>query len=370
MMSFREFFGAWRGIWLFTWRNQFTWRKLPGRVLGLLALPFLIYITTFSVKEWARRHGVMGPPERDVMIFAQGLNRSHLTLQPQQQAELRQIFHQEYARTELEWQDDQNDPLAGERNGQRVEDCYKRIRPRAKAVLDDGQFAQLQNFTQRRIDLAKSSGQEPVWRWTRPFYYWLVDFYFFVILPLGCIRGAGALIRDELQANTLSFLTTRPLHRHELLLLKFLAQTAWQQVVFLVETLLLFAVGWVHHIPDLGPLLPLFMATQFLAVFAWNALGLLFGLITRRYLALTLLYGAVVELGIGRIPTNINTLSLIRHLTSLLMHNLTLEGIYEWSGKGTLFSVGALLLATVLYAGVAAALFTFREYHPVAEMQK
>jgi len=293
-----------------------------------------------------------------------------MPLQPQQWKDLGQIFHQEYARTELEWQDDQNDPLAGERQGQRVQDCYDHIRTRVKTVLDEKQFGEFEKFAQREVERGRARGQEPVWRWTRPFYYWLVDFYFFVILPLGCIRGAGALIRDELQANTLNFLTTRPLHRHELLLLKFLAQTAWQQIVFLAETLVLFAVGWMHSIPDLGALLPLFLATQFLAVFAWNALGLLFGLLTRRYLALALLYGAVVELGIGRIPTNINTLSLMRHQTSLLMHNTALEGVYEWAGKGPVFSVGALLVATILYVAAAAALFTFREYHPVAEMQK
>lgn len=369
-MSFREFFSAWRGIWLFTWRTQLTWKRVPLRVLALLILPFLAYITTFSVKEWARRHTVLGPPEMTLGSFAQRLGRAQMPLQPQQWTDLQQIFRDEFARTESDWQDAQGDPLVGEQLGRRIEECYDRILPRAQKVLDERQFTQFKSFAQRQVERGKARGQEPVWRWTRPFYFWLVDFYLFVIVPLGCIRGAGALIRDELQTNTLSFLTTRPLRRYELLLLKFVAETAWLQAVFLVQTLLLFAVGWVYSIPDLGALLPLFLATQVLAVFAWNALGLLFGLLTRRYLALALLYGAVVELGIGRIPTNINTLSLMRHQTSLLMHNMALEGINEWSGKGPVFSVGALVVATVVYVGVAAALFTFREYHPVAEMQK
>jgi hypothetical protein len=32
--------------------------------------------------------------------------------------------------------------------------------------------------------------------------------------------------------------------------------------------------------------------------------------------------------------------------------------------------VGALLLATVLFLGAGAAMFTYREYHHVTEMQK
>ena len=100
-----------------------------------------------------------------------------------------------------------------------------------------------------------------------------MDFYFFVILPLGCVRASGALIRDELQADTLGFLTTRPLSRARLLAAKYLSQTAWLQIVFLIETLLLFAAGLLRHIPAIGALMPLFLAAQLLAVPAWSALG-------------------------------------------------------------------------------------------------
>jgi hypothetical protein len=132
----------------------------------------------------------------------------------------------------------------------------------------------------------------------------------------------------------------------------------------------LLGAGALREIPALGSLLPLFLAAQFLAVPAWSALGLLLGQITKRYLPLAVVYGLIVELGIGDIPTNINTLSLLRHLKTLLSCNPALQSIYQWTGKGVLFSESALLLAAALFLTLAAILFTFREYHAAAEMHK
>ncbi len=62
MMTVREFAGAWRGIWLFTWRAQLTWRKLVSRVLLLLALPLLICVTLRSPEDWVQMHPMFGDP--------------------------------------------------------------------------------------------------------------------------------------------------------------------------------------------------------------------------------------------------------------------------------------------------------------------
>ena len=85
---------------------------------------------------------------------------------------------------------------------------------------------------------------------------------------------------------------------------------------------------------------------------------------------MALVYGLIVELGIGDIPTNINTLSVMRHLRTLLSHNSALQSLYEWSGTGLLVPVAALLLASLLFVALASLLFTFREYHPATEMNK
>ncbi len=363
------FFGALRGIWLFTRKSQLTWRRLPVGVISLLVLPLLVYLTTSSPKTWAQRHSWVGNPSAELDGFSRRMSRARLRLQPAQQEELRRILTEEYGRVNNNFATSPTETRV-EQEREQLTGCYERILSRAQTVLDERQFALFQTFRKRTLDESLARLGEPRWDRTGPFYHWLIDFYFFMILPLNCARTCGGLIRDELQMDTLGFLTTRPLSRARLLIVKYLSQTAWQQIIVLIEALLLFAAGRLREIPALGSLLPLFLATQFLAVLAWNALGTWLGQITKRYMALALVYGLIVEMGIGRIPTNINTLSLMRHLKTLLAHNPALQGLYEWPANGVPLSLAALALATLVFIGLAALMFTVKEYQHTAEMQK
>ena len=358
------------GVWLLTWRSQVAWRRWPMALLSLLAVPALVAITIHAPVEWTEHHRWAGDAGSEVSNIDRRLSRTSFPLRPDQRTEVLRIFDEEYTRLE--------DSLPGASQGEtqanptpdQVRGCFETIQRRLRATLDGNQYNRIQGFTDFRLQQDLRKAEEPHWGRTTPFYFWVVDFYFFVILPLSCVRASGALIRDDLQTDTLGFLTTRPLTRARLVVVKFLAQTAWLQIVLLVETMILFGAGAYRHVPALGGFFLLFAGVQILAVFAWSALGTLFGLATRRYLALAILYGALVELGIGRIPTNINTLSLTRHLRTLLAHNAALHNIFDWSPDGTWFSAAALIVAAALFLGLSAALFTFREYHATTEMQK
>ncbi len=363
------FTGAWRGIWLFTWRPLAAWRRVPLLLVGLLALPVLVYLTTPSQQAAPKRDSPLGDPAMLANRFARQSERAGATLSDEQRSQLLGIFTEEFARADTPPVEGQSADAGAAREREEIKACYARIHARAQTVLNETQFNRFRNF-ERLVSMQAQQRVRPRWTRTEPFYHWLVDFYFFVILPLQCARGCGGLIRDELQADTLGFLLTRPLSRARLLVLKYLSQIAWLEILLLGETLLLFVAGSLRQMPALGSLLPLFLAAQILAVPAWSALGLFLGQVTKRYLAVALLYGLIVEMGIGRIPTNINTLSLVRHLKTLLAHNPALHTLYDWNGTGVLLSIGALVFAAGLFLTLAALLFTFREYHQTAEMQK
>jgi hypothetical protein len=350
-----------------------TWQRFPLGVLMLLALPVLVYLTTPSPQRWGRRYGSLGDPVGQVGAFAARLARSKLPLRPEQSSQLLTICQEEFARAQggagREPETESGETSVNRQKAQ-IKATYERIQTRAQTVLDEAQFERFQTLVKQEVLRRQNNVREPFWGRTAPFYHWLTDLYFFIILPLQCVKASGGLIRDELQADTLSFLVTRPLSRARLLVLKYLTQTAWLQLVLLAQTLLLFAVGGLRQIPSLGALLPLFLAAQFLAVLTWSALGVFLGQVAKRYMAVALVYGFIVELGIGRIPTNINTLSMMRHLKTLLSHNPALQGIYDWSATGVPMALGALVLATALFLTLAALLFTFKEYHQTAEMQK
>jgi hypothetical protein len=365
-----SFLGALRGIWLLTWKSQLTWGQAPVLLAGLLALPLLVYITTPSSEAWSRRHSLFAAPQMQFEEFARRLTVAHIPIQSAQDAQLRQVFTEEFERARKDSPRSEALVSNSDLEGEQFRACYARIEERAKSLLDERQFARFQNFERRKVLETQRRHPQLVWTRTRAFYHWLIDFYFFVILPLKCVKGCGGLIRDELQTDTLGFLLTRPLSRARLLALKYLAQTAWLQLLLLLETALVFATGQLRQVPDLGSLFPLFLAAQVLAVPAWAALGALLGQISQRYLAMAIVYGFIVEMGIGRIPTNINTLSLLRHLKSLLSRNPALQAIYDWPARGVPLSLAAPIVATLLFLSLAALLFTVKEYHHTAEMQK
>ena len=337
-----------------------------------LVLPFLVWKTVESPQSWSatRKSLPLGDPEGQARrVFGQ-MRRNGTPLRPEQTNQMLEILTREFDRTQKDYLNIQSPETSVDQQRALVQKCHQHILESAKPVLDDRQFQQFQEIDKDLVSGAQDRIGEPAWNRTAPFYRWLIDFYFFIILPLSCVRSCGGLIRDELQSDTLGFLITRPVKRGTLVVLKYLSQAIWLEAAALVEAALLLGAGALRHIPDLGSLIPLFLAAQFLAVLAWSALGFLLGQVTKRYLPLALLYGLVVELGIGEIPTNINTLSLMRHLKTLLSHNQALQSLYEWTGTGLLLPVSALLLASALFLTLAAALFTFREYHAAAEMQK
>jgi hypothetical protein len=378
------FLGALRGVWSFTWKSQLTWRRLPAAVVNLLLIPMLVYLTVSTPDSWSQRQHVLDNAVQDSKNLIGRLTRSDKRLDRAKQAQIQRVFSEEYLRTEQEIAQtsssitkslmDARDKSAS-RTGRRkdlAKACFARIRQRlqTEGLLAESQQNQFEAFETRRMMEVEARLNQPMWSRSAPFYHWLIDIYFFVLLPLSCVGACGALIREELQLNTLGFLTTRPLTRARLVALKYLAQTAWLQLVLLVEAGLFFLAGHLRAIPALTTLAPLFLAAQLLAVLAWCALGTFLGLISKRYMAIALVYGFIVEMGIGRIPTNINHLSVIRNLKSILANNPALQDLYDWPTKGAFVSVLPIAAASLVFLACAALLFTYKEYHHTAEMQK
>ena len=197
---------------------------------------------------------------------------------------------------------------------------------------------------------------------------WVFWLHLHFLVPLTCLNVCGSMMRAELQANTLSFLTTRPHRRHTLFLLQYLCHIGWLQLVFLGCTLVLFGLGALKQVDGLVPLLPLFLLTQFLAVFAWGALSALLGLLHQRFMVIGVLYWLVVETGLGMVEiSNINQLSILRHVHTLLAQNELVMVIFNWPLSGQFVSLILLPLGTLFFLAAGSLLFTFREYLPSHE---
>jgi ABC-type transport system involved in multi-copper enzyme maturation permease subunit len=198
----------------------------------------------------------------------------------------------------------------------------------------------------------------------------LIDFYMLMVLPIICLTAFGGMVRDELQEDTVCFLLTRPMKRWQFFLSKYLSHLAWTQIIGAL-TLLAFAVaGTLRGVDDTPMLVLNALKVQFPAIMAYGAISSLLGLATKKYLVLGLVYGFVVEFGIGQIPTNINTLAMTNHLKSLMARYQPLADHLGYEPGRMLTALAALVVTTGVFLIFSSVLFTFREYNHSDEMSK
>jgi len=204
----------------------------------------------------------------------------------------------------------------------------------------------------------------------REFIDWIVTYHLFLMLPIYCLSVFGPVIRDELQSDTLGFIITRPIKRYSLLILKYLCTMIWSQFMVFLCGLLFFVVALIHGYKVDLAMVGLFLFVQALAVLAYGAISSLLGLLTKKYMVLGIVYGLIVEKGIGSIPTNIHSLAISHHLKSILGNNQWMSDQFTLTGEPILQATAWVVLATAVFLSIAALLFNTLEYNHSEEMQK
>lgn len=202
------------------------------------------------------------------------------------------------------------------------------------------------------------------------FHSWAVTFFLLLVLPLNCLSFFGPMIRDDVQSDTLPFVITRPLKRHTLYLLKYFCVMLWAQLVTLAGGLMFVLVAMLKGIEGIVDLIPYYFLAQFAAVIAFGALSGLLGLLSKKYMVLGVVYGTVIEVGIGSIPTNIHSLAISYHIKSILANSTPIAKQYGWTAASAGEAVGIALIVTAVFLVLGALLFSAREFHHADEMQK
>jgi hypothetical protein len=119
--------------------------------------------------------------------------------------------------------------------------------------------------------------------------------------------------------------------------------------------------GLVRGVPGMLSMAPLLLIGQVAAIASYEALGILFGVLTSRYVVVGLGYVGIVEFGIGNIPTQINRIAIARQVKNVIPFYSTHIGdqVNNWGAVG---STAATLAATcVVLVAVAGAILSFRE---------
>jgi ABC-2 type transport system permease protein len=192
-------------------------------------------------------------------------------------------------------------------------------------------------------------------------------YYIRNILPLAALFYATALIADEVEGKTLTYLLTRPISRPAILLGKFAAYLATTLTLTLPVTVVtFFLLLTARGFSGLGPAVPdLFrdLGVLALTLVVYGALFTLLGVLLRRPVIPGLLFLFVWEL-IVNLPGYLPRFTITAWLRSLVSHRPAEEGLAALFGQilPADLSLGVLLGLTALFLGLALWIFSTREY--------
>lgn len=200
---------------------------------------------------------------------------------------------------------------------------------------------------------------------------WVARFYVGFLVPLLAFVSAGGAIRDDLQPGVIDYLFTRPIRRPHFIGFRFLAHVGAAQINHTFALLVIAGLGVYRGVPGLAEALPLLLLGQVLMLVTFSAFGFLAGMLTSRYVIIGLVYGGVVEVALGNVPTALNRLSMNRHVLGVLQPLLgNSPDATRTAVAATSFSapvtVGLLLLVAAVLLGLTALLFNLREFNSSA----
>jgi len=195
----------------------------------------------------------------------------------------------------------------------------------------------------------------------------IVTVFIRFLVPLAALFYATALIADEVEGKTLTYLLTRPVRRAAILAGKFaacLATTLSLSLPSLVVTffLLTTARGW----GPVGAAVPdLFrdMGVVTLALLAYGALFTLLGVLLKRPMIPGLLFVFVWEM-VANLPGYLPRFTITTYLRSLVRHRTPVEGFSEMFGQilPAALCLEVLAAMIVVFLGAATWIFSSREY--------
>lgn len=196
---------------------------------------------------------------------------------------------------------------------------------------------------------------------SRQFFSWTIEFYLTFLVPIMAFLSGAGSIRDDMKAGTVDYVLTRPLRRPAFVVFKYLCQLACIEAIYLLPFGVLLCVGLVRGTPGLFSELATLLLAQVLTVPAFMALGLFCGVLTSRYLVIGILYAGIVEVGIGKIPTQLNRISLLHHVEGMLQGVRADAGLNAVPGESVWTAAAVLLSVSAALLLIAALLFSLRE---------
>ncbi len=189
----------------------------------------------------------------------------------------------------------------------------------------------------------------------------MVPLFLQIVLIFVTVVNANALIREEIEDQTLVYFLTRPVSKPMVSTFKYLGGLAAGLVLMVPPMILAYAVTQSYTGDPFGSDLDVlggFVATTILGGAAYGAFFAFLSVLVRRPLAAGLLFGFVWESFVGSLPGDVPKLSIIHYLKSVLKGVIAVGPATTYrtdisasvaSGILVAFTIASLLLTALVF---------------------
>jgi ABC-type transport system involved in multi-copper enzyme maturation permease subunit len=160
-----------------------------------------------------------------------------------------------------------------------------------------------------------------------------VSYLFFIVVIIALLYGVS-VFHDEINDSTINYLISRPIHRVELVIYKYVGLVISALVVVLpplILTYLIIAPKAGAPIQNIG-ILTNYMGVVILAIVGYGAIFMFFGLLFKRPMLISLFYMFVWESVLAGIALLINQITIRHYLESIILNNIgqgEIEGLFQ-----------------------------------------
>ncbi|HDP94195.1 MAG TPA: hypothetical protein ENN40_02415 [Candidatus Aminicenantes bacterium] len=193
-----------------------------------------------------------------------------------------------------------------------------------------------------------------------------VPFLFTLYIPLMGLLGGSSCVGDEIDQQTLVFLTTRPVKKSAVLIGKAGVQTVISLVIVFPALAISFALGFGMYLLSSEGLARLggYLLAGILATLAYTGLFVMLGTLLKKPVIAGIIYIFGWEYVVQFIPGSTQHLTISHYVKSLLPYKAGGEGflMFQLEPSPDLQAVIVLLLLSAVFLVLAARVFSRREY--------
>jgi len=194
-----------------------------------------------------------------------------------------------------------------------------------------------------------------------------LSFFFHLFIQILALFYGSSVINEELDNKTLIYLTTSRVSKLDILLGKYLAQLVITSMVVGSGLVVAYIIAYFNRLTDVTVLQELvgFLTTGFMALLAYSALFTMAGVLLKKPIISGIVYIFGWETVVQFLPGTTQKLALNHYINSLLPASQIQTSSFLKTflrPSSTTESVLVLLILSVLFLGLAALVFSMKEY--------